>query len=281
MAIGVLAGTGQVEMGRVEHFALLDDLRPIKAGPHLETMVPCRHRGGRRAASLRCDEIDRSSEPSNMDTPLDTGRRLLRRAQGRRREGRRASDREPPRGWIPALTITLAVAALDWGTKAWVAASVPLGGFVEIWPDRVALWHVRNRAMILGLYGDLPLAARKGIALVAALVAFLLLFQVIGRGHRLRPQRRPWAWLFVGLAFGGMLGNLGERLVHWGVTDFLSLRWGDLWLPPGNIADLALFLSIPLAVVVILFELEARAQRRSAAERRALSGDLPTPSSGT
>jgi lipoprotein signal peptidase len=58
-----------------------------------------------------------------------------------------------------------------------------------------------------------------------------------------------------------MLGNLGERVVHWGVTDFISFRWGDYWLPPGNVADLALFLAMPLAVLVILFEFIGRSRR--------------------
>src|SRR5690606_4325712 len=81
------------------------------------------------------------------------------------------------------------------------------------------------------------------------------------RAHRLLPRRRPWAWLFSGLLLGGMLGNLGERSLHWWVTDFLSFRWGPYWLPPGNVADLAIVTSLPIAILVILFEVEARAMR--------------------
>jgi lipoprotein signal peptidase len=58
-----------------------------------------------------------------------------------------------------------------------------------------------------------------------------------------------------------MLGNLGERVVHWGVTDYISFRWGNYWLPPGNIADIALFLSMPLCVPVIVFEMIGRSKR--------------------
>jgi lipoprotein signal peptidase len=190
---------------------------------------------------------------------------LLRRLHGERRAtrtgGRRFSDGEPLHGWRTVLAVALSVALLDWTTKALIAATVPLGSFVEVWEGRVAFWHVRNHAMILGLWGDLPLPARKVIAVVAGSVALLLLFQVVGRGHRLPPGKREWAWVFVGLAFGGMLGNLGERAVHWGVTDYLSLHYAGLWLPPGNVADVALFLSIPLSVPVMFFELQARALR--------------------
>lgn len=175
--------------------------------------------------------------------------------------GRRQTDKAPLYGWRPSLMIALGIALADWGTKALVAASMPIGSFREVVEGRVALWHVRNPAMILGLWDNLPLDARKVLAAVASLVAIVVLLEVVGRAHRLPPAHRRWAWLFVGLVFGGMLGNLGERLVHWGVTDFLSFRWGEYWLPPGNLADLALFVSIPLMIPVIVFEMRGRARR--------------------
>jgi lipoprotein signal peptidase len=193
--------------------------------------------------------------------------------------GRRSTDHQPQNGWRPALLVLVGVAVLDWVTKAAIAATVPIGGFVEVWEGRVAFWHVKNPEMALGLWGNLPLAGRQVIAATAAALAFVILFDVVRRGHRLPPHRRRWAWLFVGTAFGGMLGNLGERAHHWVVTDYLSFAWGDIWLPPGNVADLALLASIPLAAVVIVFELQARQQRRPApvAGRRAAdSPALPT-----
>jgi lipoprotein signal peptidase len=169
------------------------------------------------------------------------------------------------------LVITLAVAAADWATKAAVAALVPLGAHIELLSGRVAIWHVRNPEMILGLWGNLTAGTRQVMAWVAVSVAVLLAYELVGRGHRLSHRRRPWVWYFGGLAFGGMLGNLGERLLHWGVTDFLSFYWGGEWLPPGNVADIALFLCIPLALPVIYFELEARSWRGR--RRRRLAGE--------
>jgi lipoprotein signal peptidase len=170
---------------------------------------------------------------------------------------------EPAQSLLPVAWIAGSVAILDWTTKALVATTIPLGGRMEAWPDRIVLWHVRNNAMILGLFGDLPLVWRQVIALLLALVGITLLREVLTRAHRLLPRRRPWGWLFVGLVFGGMLGNLGERVLHWGVTDFLSFKYGSIWLPPGNIADLAIILSIPISILVIAFEIEARAMRSS------------------
>jgi signal peptidase II len=175
--------------------------------------------------------------------------------------GRRSADREPVAGWLPAIAVALGVAGLDWITKTLVVVLLPQSELVEVLPGSLAIWHIRNPAMILGLYGELPIEIRKLIALASGLAGVVLMAQVLACGHRLPPRQRPWAWLFVGLVMGGMLGNLGERVVHWGVTDFISLGWNGVWLPPGNFADLALFASVPLAVVVSALELLARAHR--------------------
>ncbi len=175
--------------------------------------------------------------------------------------GRRASDQQPMHGWRPAFILACAVALVDWATKFAIASTIPLEGFREVVPGRVAFWHVRNPYMILGLWDNLPLAGRKVLAVVAALLAVLVLVQIVGRAHRLARNHQRWAWLFVGLICGGMVGNLGERVIHWGVTDYLSFRWGEYWLPPGNVADIALFAAIPLAIPVIVFELMGRARR--------------------
>lgn len=194
-----------------------------------------------------------------------------------RRGGRRSTDFEPNRGWVPVLLIAAPVALLDWFVKWLIVLIIPLEE-LRVVSDRVALWHVKNPALVLGLHGDLPLPLRKILVTVYATIAIVLLIAVLARGHRLLPHRRKWAWIFLGMVGGGMAGNLGERILHWGVTDYLSFRWGHIWLPPGNVADLSIILAMPFAVLVLLFELEARALRRAPpALIPAASEDLPAP----
>jgi lipoprotein signal peptidase len=207
--------------------------------------------------------------------PVPIAHRLERKLRGDRRHtprgrGRRATDDEPNLGWRVALLIVVSVALADWAVKWSVARRLDVGEFVMVWDDRVALWHIQNPAMILGLYENLPLQFRMAIAAISGVLGSILLFEVICRGHRLLATRRKWVWLFVGLAGGGMVGNLGERALHWTVTDYLSFAWGGIWLPPGNLADIAIFLSVPVAGLVIWFELEARAQRRPAHAQEAV-----------
>ena len=190
-----------------------------------------------------------------------------------RRGGRRRTDNEPNRGWVPIVALAIPIALLDWATKWAIVQAIPLNE-LRVISDRVAFWHVKNPALVLGLHGDMPLGFRKAMVTIYGTIAFLLLIAVLTRGHRLLPHRRKWAWLFLGMVAGGMLGNLGERVLHWGVTDFLSFRWGDYHLPPGNLADLSIVLSMPVAMAVLLFELEARALRRHAVREAAAATEL-------
>ena len=100
------------------------------------------------------------------------------------------------------------------------------------------------------------------MAIIAAVLGVLVLLQIVGRAHRLPRPPPPLGLGVRGLrAREGCWGTWASGLLHWGVTDYLSFRYGDFWLPPGNVADIALFLSIPLAIPVIVFELMGRARR--------------------
>lgn len=204
-------------------------------------------------------------------------RQLLGERRAHRTGGRRRTDFEPNQGWAPVLALAIPIALLDWGVKWLIVQNVALHEF-QVWSDRVALWHVKNPALVLGLHGDLPVGMRKALVTAYGVLAVMLLIAVFGRAQRLLPNRRKWVWIFLGMVGGGMLGNLGERTIHWGVTDYLSFRWGDIWLPPGNVADLSILLALPLALMILAFELEARSMRAPAG-RSALEPEVTGPRS--
>jgi lipoprotein signal peptidase len=257
-----------------------DAMEPRRdSGPHLET----------RAVRSRASRAIENREPTNYVSPSNHPlRRAARKLLGHRRTswregahpGRRATDHEPV-SWTFAVEVGIGVALVDWTVKFLIARSIPLGDLREVIAGRVAFWHVRNDAMVLGLWGNFSLDTRKIIALCAGLVGAVVLAQILGRGHRFPPGQRRWAAVFVGLVMGGMLGNLGERVIHWGVTDYLSFRWGEYWLPPGNVADLALFASFPMAIPIIIFELQGRARRRKHAPTPGARVDAPAQAPGT
>ena len=55
-----------------------------------------------------------------------------------------------------------------------------------------------------------------------------------------------------GLVFGGLLGNLLDRIIYGYVRDFISLQFGSYYYPIFNIADIAIVLGIILVVIAII-----------------------------
>jgi signal peptidase II len=141
------------------------------------------------------------------------------------------------RSALRAAALTIAVVAVDQGTKALVRAHVELGSSDGIFPG-LELVHVRNRGVAFGLFaGGGVLLVAIGVASVVALLAYFA-----------THSRRPLVWLPTGLLLGGAAGNLVDRLRDGYVTDFLHL---PLW-PSFNLADTC----ITIGVLSLLYVLE-------------------------
>ena len=141
------------------------------------------------------------------------------------------------RSAVRAAVLTVAVVAVDQGTKALVRANVDRGSSDGVFPG-LEIVHVRNRGVAFGLFpGGGPLLVAVGVAAVVALLVFFA-----------THSRRPLVWLPTGLLLGGAAGNLIDRLRDGFVTDFLHL---PLW-PSFNLADTC----ITIGVLSLLYVLE-------------------------
>jgi signal peptidase II len=150
------------------------------------------------------------------------------------------------------LTASL-VLLLDQATKAMVAASIELGGRVEVIGDVVVLWHVRNTGAAFSLF-----QGGQAFFLVVTVLAFgmLIYFQRAFRG------RGPLLHVVLGLVLGGTLGNLVDRVRLGYVTDFISVGIGDLRWPTWNVADASLVIGILALVGYLTFFDRPRAEVR-------------------
>ena len=146
-------------------------------------------------------------------------------------------------------SLALAILALDQFTKWIVFRSLPAGaGEKEIIPGFFRLVHWGNTGAAWSMFRD-----NNKLLAVVALVALVVLFLMRHQFdlHRLGGQ------ISLGLIFGGIIGNLVDRVRIGHVVDFLYFyvvrRDGrEAGFPAFNVADSAICIGVGLLFILSL-----------------------------
>ena len=145
------------------------------------------------------------------------------------------------------LWLAVATLAADRASKFAVERLTTEGFRRSLIPDFADLVHSVNPGIAFGLFSE---AASKWISfllVVSSTAVVLLLVWLLLAGHAGRVESQAG----IALIAGGAAGNLLDRLLHRGVTDFLELRAGNFRWPAFNLADSA----ITVGAALIIFEL--------------------------
>lgn len=145
------------------------------------------------------------------------------------------------------LWLALAILAADRASKFTIERLTAEGFRRPLLPNFADLVHSVNTGIAFGLLSG---AASKWISFLLVLCSasvILLLVWLLFAGHAGRAESQAG----IALIAGGAAGNLLDRLLHGGVTDFLELRAGNFRWPAFNLADSA----ITIGAALILFEL--------------------------
>ena len=145
------------------------------------------------------------------------------------------------------LWLALAILAADRASKFAIERLTPEGFRRALVPNFADLVHSVNAGIAFGLFSE---TASKWISLLLVLssaTVILLLVWLLFAGYTGRFESQ----IGMALIAGGAAGNLLDRLLHGGVTDFLELRAGNFRWPAFNLADSA----ITIGAALIIFEL--------------------------
>ena len=158
------------------------------------------------------------------------------------------------------LWLTLIVVLLDRATKAWFETQTDLGWRHELVPKLIYLVHARNTGIAFSLFADSDSHWLRLYLVAASLIviAILAYFLVAGQGSSLTSMG-------LALLLGGATGNVTDRILNGGVTDFLEVWIGNYRWPAFNVADSAITIG---AVLLILDVLYFSARRRVTAVLR-------------
>ena len=146
------------------------------------------------------------------------------------------------------LWITLAVVALDRGTKAWFEGRTPVGWRHELIPNFINLVHSSNPGIAFGVLADSPSIWTRIILIAGSLVVIAVLAWLL-------VSLRGGGMTIAGIAFllGGAAGNLTDRIAHGAVTDFFEVLLGSYTWPAFNVADSAITIGAVLIILDLIF----------------------------
>ena len=143
------------------------------------------------------------------------------------------------------LVISLAVLVLDQWTKWLVEKNLPDHASVEVIPNLLNFTHVRNTGVAFGLFaahGDVT-----GTWILTGLGLAALLF--VGYYFRIVPPGDRVLLIALSMVLGGAVGNLLDRIMSQGVTDFIDFYVGTYHWHTFNVADSAITVGIALMVL--------------------------------
>ena len=139
---------------------------------------------------------------------------------------------------LGALGLAVAIFAVDQGLKKLVEGSMSLGESIPLIGGVLHLTYIKNPGGAFGILGGQASILLLGSAVAVAFVLWMLLTS--------EPSRATTAGC--GLILGGAAGNLIDRIMAGGVTDYVDLR---VW-PIFNAADVAIVVGVGLLLLAAL-----------------------------
>jgi signal peptidase II len=156
------------------------------------------------------------------------------------------------------LWLALGILAADRASKYAIERFTPEDFRLEVVPHVLWVVHSFNPGIAFGLFSD-SASKTVSVALIAASAAVAgLLVWLLATGHAGGTPSQAG----IALIAGGAAGNLLDRIVHGGVTDFVELRAGRLQWPAFNLADSAITIGALLVAYELLCTEHPAARRR-------------------
>ena len=135
--------------------------------------------------------------------------------------------------------ISFIVLIIDEISKLIIEAILPLNNSIKIINNFFNLTYVHNEGAAWSI-----LNGQRFILIIISLLALIFLYKYL---HDFKENKRNT--LAFGLLFGGIIGNLFDRLIFGYVRDFLDFKIFGYNYPIFNISDICIFLGTILLLI--------------------------------
>ena len=147
------------------------------------------------------------------------------------------------------LWLTLVVVFLDRATKAWFETQTTEGWRHVVIHNFFYLVHTKNPGIAFSLFANSSSPIVRMLLIAGALVVIGLIAWLLVAGRNLSSLHAAG----LALLLGGAAGNVVDRMVNGGVTDFLEFYLGTYRYPAFNVADSAITIGAILVALDVLF----------------------------
>ena len=152
----------------------------------------------------------------------------------------------PPR--LRWLTLTFIAVFLDRVSKAAIEAKTIEGWRYELVHNFIYLVHSKNTGIAFSIFSDgSPWTRYVLIGGSLAVIGILAWYLVAGSAVSTHAAAG------LALLLGGATGNLTDRILHGGVTDFFEMWFGSYRYPAFNVADSAITIGAILILLDVFF----------------------------
>jgi len=145
------------------------------------------------------------------------------------------------------LILTFVVVLLDRASKAFIEAKTSEGWRHELIHNFIYLVHSRNTGIAFSLFADGSSWIRY-VLIAGSLVVIAILAWYLVRGSAVSAR----AAAGLALLLGGATGNLTDRILRGGVTDFFEVWFVSYRYPAFNVADSAITIGAVLILLDVL-----------------------------
>ena len=146
------------------------------------------------------------------------------------------------------------VVFLDRLTKAWIESQTTESWRHEVVRNFIYLVHSRNPGIAFSMFANSSSPALRIILIVGALIIIAVIAWLLVASSHLSALNAAG----LALLLGGATGNLTDRVLHGGVTDFLEVFLGTYRWPAFNVADSAITIGAILLILDVLFSKQHR-----------------------
>ena len=145
--------------------------------------------------------------------------------------------------------LSLAVVFFDRLTKAWIETQTTESWRHEVIHNFIYLVHSKNPGIAFSLFADTTSPVLRILLIVGAVAIIAVIAWLLVGGKNLSTLNAAG----LALLLGGATGNVTDRIIHGGVTDFLEVFLGSYRWPAFNVADSAITIGAILLIFDVLF----------------------------